>query len=162
MMRAVFLRREQSADLQGVRVMAVEEHKALLRRWIEEVWNTGNLGPVAEIFAPSYRVNGAFVGPDGVKDAVRWLHATFSDAGLTSDAMVAEDDKVVLSWVMRGIQRGAFMDIPATHKEVVLAGINIYHLEDGKIVANTERVDVLGLLLQLGAQIKPGEAHEPG
>lgn len=142
--------------------MAVEANKALLRRWIEDVWNTGDLVPVDEIFAPSYSVNGEFVGPTGVKDAVRWLHDTFSTARLTIDDMVAEDDKVVLSWVMRGIQRGAFMDIPATNKEVMLAGINIYHVEDGKIVANTERVDVLGLLMQLGAQIRPGEAHEPG
>ncbi len=142
--------------------MAVEANKALLHRWIEDVWNTGNLVPVDEIFAPSYSVNGEFVGPDGVRDAVRWLHTTFSDAVLTIDDMIAENDKIVVSWVMRGIQRGEFMDIPATHKEVMLAGINIYRVEDGKIVANTERVDVLGLLMQLGARIRPGEAHEPG
>ncbi|HZS88816.1 MAG TPA: hypothetical protein VFE42_15185 [Chloroflexota bacterium] len=42
-----------------------------------------------------------------------------------------------------------------------MAGINIYRIEDGKIASNTERVDVLGLLRQLGAQITPSESQLP-
>ncbi len=142
--------------------MEVEERKTLVRRWIEEVWNTGDLGPVDAIFASSYSVNGEVVGPEGVKEAVRWLQMTFSNATLSIDDMVAEKDRVVVSWVMRGQQQGPFMDVPATGQEVTLAGINIYHVDEGKILANTERVDVLGLLMQLGATIRPSAAHEPG
>jgi steroid delta-isomerase-like uncharacterized protein len=138
--------------------MQAEENKALIRRWIT-MWNTGNLAAIDDAFASTYSVNGELVGPEGVRRAVSWLHATFANANLAIGEMVAEGDKVAVSWSMRGIQRGAFMDVPATNKHVTLDGINIYHIADGKIASNTERVDVLGLLRQLGAQVTTGQSN---
>ena len=65
--------------------------------------------------------------------------------------MIAEGDKVVVSWAVQGTQRGRFMDVPPTGKQVTLTGINIYRLRDGKIVERWAEEDGLSLLHQLGA-----------
>jgi len=42
------------------------------------------------------------------------------------------------------------MGVPPTGREVVLAGINIFRVQDGKLVERWGRTDDLGLLQQLG------------
>jgi steroid delta-isomerase-like uncharacterized protein len=137
--------------------MPTQENKALVRRWIDEVWDKGNLAAVDEVFATGYIVNGQAVGTEGVKQAVTWLRSTFPGARVTIEDMIAEGDKVVACWALRGAQHGVFMDIPPTGKQVTLTGISIYRIADRKIVENRESVDVLGLLRQLGVQIAPSE-----
>jgi predicted ester cyclase len=42
------------------------------------------------------------------------------------------------------------MGVPATGRTLVLDGINIFRIEDGRIVERWGRLDQLGLLRQLG------------
>ena len=61
------------AWIDGGGSVAAEGAKAVVRRWIEEVWNKQDLDLIDEIFAPSYTVNGRHVGPEGVRAAVGQL-----------------------------------------------------------------------------------------
>jgi predicted ester cyclase len=45
---------------------------------------------------------------------------------------------------------GIFQGIPPTGKQITVSGINIYHAVDGKVTAEWEQTDSLGMLMQLG------------
>jgi len=128
--------------------------KAVVRRWIEEVWTQQNLDLVDKIFAPSYTVNGHHVGPEGVRAAVQQLHVAFGAPTVLVEDLLGEDDRVVLRWRIQGRHDGDLFGIPATGRPVELTGTNIYRLTDGLIVENWENVDVLATLRQLG--VTPG------
>lgn len=131
--------------------MTTERNKALVRRWIEQVWAGENLAAIPDLFAPGYAVNGAHVGPEGVRGSVEALRVAFPDAAVTVANLVAEGDRVVLRWTMTGEHRGAFLGVPPTGRRVTLTGINIYRISGGRIAANEEVADIAGLLRQLGS-----------
>ena len=66
------------------------------------------------------------------------------------EALIAEGDLVTERFTARGTHRGEIMGVPPTGREVVLAGINIFRVQDGKLVERWGRTDDLGLLQQLG------------
>ena len=131
--------------------MTTERNKALVRRWIEEVWGGGNLAAIRDLFAPGYTVNGAHIGPEGVRESVEALRVAFPEAALAIADLVAEGDRVVLRWTLTGEHRGAFLGVPPTGRRVAFAGINIYRIAGGSIAANDEVADIAGLIRQLGS-----------
>ena len=94
-----------------------EEHKAIVRRIIEEFFNTGNLEVVDEIFATDYvdhnPSNPELHGIENIKRSVSDWRAAFPDTHNTIEDMVAEGDKVVARWITR-----------ATHQEELWTSSN--------------------------------------
>jgi predicted ester cyclase len=66
------------------------------------------------------------------------------------EAMVAEGDKVAVRFTVRGTHRGEFMGIAPTGKEVVVQGMDINRMANGKIVERWGIADSLSMLQQLG------------
>jgi predicted ester cyclase len=65
--------------------------------------------------------------------------------------VIAEGDKVVGRWTVRGTHQGETEDFdPPTGSQMELGGITIHRFEGGKIVEERERYDNLGVLQQLG------------
>jgi predicted ester cyclase len=79
------------------------------------------------------------------------LRAGFPDLHFTVEDQIAEGDTVVTRWTARGTHRGKFQDIPATGREIRLAGTDIDRIIGGKVVECWAHVDELGLMRQLGA-----------
>jgi len=69
---------------------------------------------------------------------------------MTIDDMVAEGDKVVYRWTLRGTHKGEFTGIAPTGKQVTLWGMVIDRILGGKIVETWIRYDTLGFMQQLG------------
>jgi steroid delta-isomerase-like uncharacterized protein len=90
----------------------------------------------------------------------RTLRAAFPDQRVTIEDMIAEGDKVVTRYTSRGTHKGDFMGIPATGKEVVVTGIVISRIAQGKIAEDWEELDTLGFMVQLGAIPPIGEADQ--
>jgi steroid delta-isomerase-like uncharacterized protein len=143
--------------------MSTEENKAAERRLIEEVWNEHNPGAVDEFVAPDVvehdPILGLGPGREGFRQALEMLFSAFPDVQITIEDLLAEGDKVVERWTGRATQRGEFMGIPATNKEVTVAGIDIYRYAGGKRVETWRQWDTLGMMQQLGVVPSPGQAH---
>ena len=139
--------------------MSAEENKAMARRYWDEVWSTGNVAIVDEIFATDNifhpGVGTASRGTEALKQGpTRWRTA-FPDFRSTIDDIFAEGDKVVVRWTVRGTHRGnieipSVGTIPPTGKQVSFAGMDIYHLRGGKIVEAWRHWSSLQLVQQLG------------
>jgi steroid delta-isomerase-like uncharacterized protein len=141
--------------------MSTEEHKALVRRFDEEVWNGRNLSRVDELFADSHIFRAAGSPPldrEGHRQMIAHFQDAFPDGRNTSEELLAEGDKVVQRWTFRGTHQGAFQGIPPTGRPVTLTGISIWRVDGGTIVESWHELDTLGLLQQLGVISAPGQA----
>ena len=132
--------------------MSVEENKTDTRRAIEEFWNQGKIELLDEFWAPNY-INHDPTNPEvrdleGFKQWVIAARAAFPDLNVTIDDLIAEGDKVVTRWTVRGTQKGEFGKIPATGKQVTFTGITISRFADGKTVESWWSDDDLGLVQQ--------------
>jgi steroid delta-isomerase-like uncharacterized protein len=137
--------------------MTPEQHKALVRRYIESVWNQGDPTLIDELVAPDYiqHAQGVPPGRAGVKQFFAALRPAFPDIHNTIEDMIAEGDKVVWRSTIRGTHSGPFRGIPPTGKQVTITAINILRLQNGQFVENWGEQDNLGLLQQLGVIPSP-------
>jgi steroid delta-isomerase-like uncharacterized protein len=140
--------------------MLTEQNKAIVRRVIEEFWNTGNLAKVDELFAANY-INHEPNDPEardlqGFKQGAAAMFTAFPDLKVTIEDLVAEGDKVTKRYTVRGTQTGELTGIPPTGKQVTITGINIYRIADGKVAEIWWNYDALGMMQQIGVIPTPG------
>ncbi len=130
-----------------------EENKAIVRRYVEEISNQGNLDVVDEIFDRyvSHQPDGSTLerGPEDVK-RIRAAHfEAFPDERVSIEEQIAEGDKVVSRMTVRGTHQRGFRGMAPTGKEVEIKGISIFRFsEEGKVVESWESFDELGLMRQ--------------
>jgi len=141
--------------------MSLEENKALVRRFSEEVWGKGNVDVVYDIFEADYvrhdlRPGNPLPGPEGQKRIALDFRAAFPDVQMSVDLVVAEGDMVVMRWTAEGTHTGAWGKIPPTGKRAAFSGVNIFRIRDGKVVELWNHRDDLGLIQQLGAPVFAG------
>jgi steroid delta-isomerase-like uncharacterized protein len=130
-----------------------EQNKAQIRRVIEQVYSRGNLAVVDEVAATDLVIHASsqeIRGREGAKQYVAALRTGFPDLSFTIEDQIAEGDMVVTRWTARGTHRGEFQNVPATGKEVRLAGTDIDRMIGGKVVECWAHVDELQLMRQLG------------
>ncbi len=134
--------------------MSVAENKAMYRRYIEEVWNKGNLAVLDEIFAPNYVIHEPLPTElpqiEALKQRVTMIHTAFPDHQFTIEDIVAEGDKVVARLTIRGTHKGEFMGIAPTGKQLTVREIEFVRFEGGKLAELWPLVDNLGMMQQLG------------
>jgi predicted ester cyclase len=140
--------------------MSNEANKAVIRRFYEEVFNQKNMATIDELISPKHVDHAAPPslpgGPEGTKQLIGMYLTAFPDLHYTIEDLIAEDEKVVVRFTMRGTQRGPLMGIAPTNKQVTFSGIVIDRIEDGQFVETWFNMDMLGLLQQLGAVPMPG------
>ena len=131
-----------------------EKNEAIVCQLIEEVLNGGQTDLLAELVAADHVGHdplGDHYGREGLRIVVAEYRAAFPDLRLTVEDLVAEGDKVVHRFTLRGTHAGSFMGIPPTGRFVTAAGIAIDRINDGKVAESWVSLDALNLLRQLGA-----------
>ena len=116
--------------------MTIEENKALVQRFIEEVFGKGNTDAIAEFTVPGSMLAG---GAEGNKVAVR-----MTTQGTNSGPLV-------------GLPAFGRLEnpVPPTGKTVMHTGVYIFKLSKGKIVSYSLDMDQIGMLRQLGWTFTP-------
>jgi steroid delta-isomerase-like uncharacterized protein len=144
--------------------MSLEEHKTLIRRFYDEVWNRRNYAAAREFFADDgvrHEVSGPVRGgAEGIaQNAAAWC-ASFPDTQCNVEAVVAEGNLVVARWTIKATHQGEWRSIPATGRSIHFRGVNIYRIAHGKIAEIWNFRDDLGLFQQLGAVPALGQRHD--
>jgi steroid delta-isomerase-like uncharacterized protein len=134
--------------------VSTEENKAIFRRYVEEVGNEGILEVADEIFSTylAHQSDGSVLerGPEDVKRFMGEFREAFDGFHTTIEDQVAEGDRVVTRWRMKGTHRGEFRGIAPTGAELDVTGIGIFRFSDGKVVESWDNFDQLGMMRQLG------------
>jgi steroid delta-isomerase-like uncharacterized protein len=140
--------------------MSTERNKAIVRRLFDEVWNTGSLDKIEELYAADFVADYRPYAPlrhghDAIKGMVQRAHAAFPDFHEELEEMIAEGDKVVVRFTITGTQLGQWGPLPPTGKPVRFEEIVILRFVDGKVIEQRGLPDNLAALRQLGVVPTP-------
>jgi predicted ester cyclase len=111
-------------------------------------------GPADELCAEEYTAHlTGFPAMDlaGHKAFAAAFYAGFPDIHHTIDEVVAEGDRAMVRFTLRGTHTESFMGIPASGNPVEVAAFVLMTLADGKVTHLRGQFDQLGLMQQIGA-----------
>lgn len=135
--------------------MSTEDNKKLVRRYIEEVVNTGDVESLAEFIAPDYvevyRNVRYTIGIEGAKKHILGVRETYPDLQVTIDRQIAEGDWVASQVTARGTHQGVWLGIQPTGKAVEFTRVNLDRVVGGRIVEHGGAANLLETLLEIGA-----------
>ncbi len=141
--------------------MSAEENKAIVRRFFEVGPSRGDMSAANELLAPDFALHiplPSAPGIQGINDVITACRAAFEHLNVTVEEMVAEGDRVAARFTARGIHRGQLMGLPPTGKPIIMTGIEIFRIENGRIAELWGEANMLGLMQQLGIAPAP-EQH---
>jgi steroid delta-isomerase-like uncharacterized protein len=133
--------------------------RAVVRR-LHEIWNTGDVAAVDEIYAESFV--GHFPpsshlperrGRAGAREGITRIKAAFPDWHEAIEDMVTEGNTVVTRYTSTGTHRGEFRGLRPTGTKISVPEISIYRVARGKVTEQWCLLDDLGRLEQLGARM---------
>jgi predicted ester cyclase len=131
--------------------MSAEENKAVSNR-VAEAIGKGDLDALDELMAPELA--------EEFKRSVAEMRRAFPDYAGANVAQIAEGDKVANRFVALGTHLGEFMGVAPTGKRVEFVGNSIDRVVDGRIVESWVEMDLLGVLMQLGAAPEMGPPED--
>ena len=135
--------------------MTVEANKALVERYVDEVWNGRQ--PGGAFFSPNYQRHLTGTSPALTnaeqQQRVRDFQMAFPDLHFTVEDLFAEGDRVVFRATMRGAHRGVFRGIAPTQRQIVVTVLDVVRVENGAFAEQWGGPDLLNLLQQLGAVV---------
>ncbi|MFO1107404.1 MAG: ester cyclase [Amaricoccus sp.] len=130
-----------------------------LTAFLEEVWNDGMLEAVETYVAPHYTIfhdpgdpwEGQVLDRDGFRRRLVLARAPFPDQRFTIEEMVAERDRVAVSWLWSGTHRGDLPGFPASGRRIRMSGLTLYSFAGDLVSGHWQVIDRLGVYRQLSA-----------
>jgi predicted ester cyclase len=148
--------------------MSAETNKELIRRFVDEVVNTGDVDRVANFIGPDYEDHyagdDAPRGPRVMAEHIRAVRTTYPDLRLTIEQQFADGDFVISRVVATGTHRGTWLGMAPTGKQVRIAVVDIDRVRDGRIVEHWGVANTLEALVESGIlrpPLAPGADSEP-
>ena len=142
--------------------MSIEENKATIRRFWDEVFNGRKLNVIDDLFTSDYVYHGSggqdIRGTEGLKQFLGMYFNAFPDVQAELEDIFAEGDRVVSRVIGRGTHSGDLMGIEPTGKQIIITVICINRFVGKRIAEDWELVDMFGMMQQLGTIPPPGQA----
>jgi len=127
--------------------------EAIVLKYLESVWNRGDTQAFEAMTTPDFAYHLGGQPPKGRPEMLQFLdmvRSAFPDWRVDVIECIADNNRVAVRWRGEVTHLGAFHNIPPSGKRIAVSGINIYHVVDGKITAEWEQMDSLGMLGQIG------------
>ena len=144
--------------------MSQDANKLLVRRFIEEIVNTGDVDRIGEYVSPNYvevhEGTRHLIGIEGAKAHVVGVRQTYANLHLTIQQQIAEGEWVATCITARGTHKGSWLGMKPTGKPVAFTGVNVDRVVDGRIVEHGGAANLLGPLLETGALRVVGQDGE--
>ena len=134
--------------------MSLEANKALVRRFIAEIFVRGRPEAVDELLADdfvSHTWRSTGDGRGDLKRAMERLSTVLADSRFTVEDLIAEGDRVAVRVTAQATQVGEFMGLAPSGRSYSIGEIHIFRIRDGQVVEHWHQYDQLGMLRQLGA-----------
>lgn len=155
--------KETLVELEGLKatVALEEQNLALIEEYIE-AWNAKDVQLLDEFLDPQFNiyVSSNSENPMSLDQHKEWIEGimqAFPDIHWDIQDIFAYKDKVCLRWTCTATYLGDDPDNPATGKQILGSAIEIYKMENGKIMEERSEMDALGWNLQLGMELKMKE-----
>lgn len=131
------------------KVLFTRFHDAMNTHDVEVISTT-----IDELFEPDVVIHTPAptdaIGRQAVKDVFATLHRAYPDLHITTEDLIAEQDRIAGRNRVTGTHRGEYMGLPPTGKTVTYDEIIIFRIAGDRIAESWAVVDVLSQLRQLG------------
>lgn len=142
--------------------MTIEQNKAVVRRFIDEIFVRGNIEAVDDLLTDDFVPHTWPSTGDGKADLKRTIERvakSLADIRFTIEDLIAEDDRVAVRLTASATQVGELMGLPASDRSYSIGEIHIFRIRDGRVCEHWHHFDQLGMMRQLGAM--PGSPEPP-
>jgi|SRR5579871_2238124 len=141
---------------------ASPDSRQVAHSYFDRLINTHDLDFVNELFDPSIAFYDPAIVPGGQAQGLEQVHNFFStfftafpDVQFETNDFFSENDSVAIRFTWTATHRATFLGINVTERHVVVPGIDIFHISNGKIVEVRVAFDRLELIEQLGGITHP-------
>lgn len=133
--------------------MSIQENKALVRRFIKEIFEEGRPEAVDELCADDF-IGHTWGNADkeGLKAAMARVAQGLADAKFTIEDEIGEDDKVAVRLIATARHVGEFMGMPASGRSYQIGEIHIFRVGDRKVSEHWHQFDSAGMMKQLSTK----------
>jgi predicted ester cyclase len=125
-----------------------------MRRFYERIINEDDLAVVDEVLDPDYEDESSvpleLPGREGFKRRINELRRSFT-LRIELHDMLAEGDLVAFRWTITGAHVGEFGGVAPTHRRVILRGLNLERVVDGRIKQHWSEFDPDALMRQVAS-----------
>lgn len=132
-------------------------HKAQVRRFYEELWDSHDREAIPSILHEEFTFRGSLGeekrGHEGFAEYVNMVHKALGDYKCIIEDLVEEGEKVFAKMSFTGIHRDEFVGYSPSHKRLTWKGCALFTFEGERI----SDVWVLGDLKSLEDQLKQNE-----
>jgi len=133
-----------------------EVTRNLVKRFISDIWNRGELDLIPQVCSPKIRFNGNTgldkIGHDGFAMMVATIHGALSDYHCEIHSMVVENNKAFCRLRFSGKHTGDLLGYPPTNRSVSWMGATEFTCTNGVILKVWELGDMKTLEDQLRMQ----------
>jgi steroid delta-isomerase-like uncharacterized protein len=157
--------KEAMAELDEFKAQAAleEQNKDIVKRYWNGKWNERRPEILDELQTSDVVYHGTSMQMNNLeeyKQVYSSFLSAFHDTKITIDEIIAEGDKVMTRVTLRFVHKGELEGIPPTGNAVTMSAFTVFRLVDGKIAEEWEIFDELGMMMQLGMEVRPKEAEK--
>ena len=137
--------------------MEVSNNKAIIRRFIEEIENTGDVTNIHEFISEDYvevhEGERHQIGIKGAIDHVLGVRRVFPDLKLTIEYQISEGEWVATVYSVTGTFKEEWFGMKPTGKPITFTGVNMDRVKEGKIIEHGGASNLLDPLMKAGVII---------
>ena len=139
--------------------MSTERNTAIARSVYDDVINRGNRALLDDILAPDMvthdTIQGRLEGAEAFKGLLAFFDAAFPGHTATVEQFIAQGDYVAVLHTHYATHSGPFMGLAPTGRQIVVQGVEVFRLRDGRIAEFWRYDNDVGMLTQLGLMQPP-------
>ena len=143
---------------------SIDLTRNLVKKFIADIWNRGEVDLIPEVCSPSLRFNGNTgfdrVGHDGLARMVATIRDALDDYHCEIHSMVVEHNKAFCRLRFTGKHTGNLLGYPPTGRVVGWMGATEFTCQNGKILKVWELGDIKTLEEQLIAIDQPMDGND--
>ena len=137
--------------------MKKTNNKTIIRRFIEEIENTGDVTNIHEFISEDYvdvhEGERYHIGIKGAIDHVLGVRSVFPDLKLTVENQISEGDWVATVYSVTGTFKTEWFGMKPTGKAITFTGVNIDRVKEGRIIEHGGAANLLEPLMKAGVII---------
>jgi steroid delta-isomerase-like uncharacterized protein len=138
--------------------MSIESNKALVRRFVDEVFVKGNMEAIDDLVASDFVGHTWAPGNGGreeLKRSSQRVSKALDDVTFVIHDLIAEGDRVAFRVTASATQVGEFIGLPASGRRYTIGEIHIVRIEGDRVAEHWHYFDQIGLMHQLRGGVTP-------
>jgi steroid delta-isomerase-like uncharacterized protein len=136
-----------------------QEEAKVITDQVLRLWNEGDIALTDDLFHPEYvrhhPVPSVTMSIDELKNTVISNRSIFPNYNLTFDDCIIQGDRIIAFATVTGTNTASLEEMPATGKTILMNGIYVYLINNGKIAEEWTYFNLLSYYQQLGYTLAP-------